>query len=93
MNTSELIEQLEKELKPCPHCGGKAKIVIPNAKFMLKAWHDKTVCVVCTYCESMTRLFALNNKTRSSIMNEEREQKAIKKAVIIWNSRDKSKSV
>ena len=83
--------ELDETLKPCPFCGGKAKILIPHARFMLKKFHYHTVVVACTYCESMTKLFALDNQTGSQLFNEEHEKKAIHQAVNAWNKRDGEK--
>lgn len=88
MDTYKFIEAKQNELKKCPFCGGKAKIVVPKASFMLKKWHNRTVIVVCTRCECATRLFDLGNRTGSPLINQAHEKEAVQKAVNAWNERD-----
>ena len=76
-----------EELKPCPFCGGKGKIVFPSPPYMLKRYCGHFVCIGCEDCHICTPIFNMFNCTRSSIMNEANKEKAIKKAMDLWNKR------
>ena len=77
-----------ENLKSCPFCGGKAKVVKPISTWMLKKYHGRYVCVVCESCNVSTPLFNANNHTGSPLINKAHEESAIKKAIETWNTRE-----
>lgn len=76
------------ELKPCPFCGGEAKVALVRPNFMLKKLHNRYVAAGCPSCGAATRLFWANNKTKSPLINEAHENGAKKEAAEAWNRRD-----
>lgn len=66
---------MSKELKPCPFCGGKAKLIF---RFGID------ICCECTECEARTKMFFVRD-TAPDVMDEFEDAKA--KATKMWNRR------
>lgn len=75
-----------EELKPCPFCGGEAKVEKVHPSFMLKKFHYLYFAAGCTKCYATTPLFR-TRKTGSPLMNEHCDEEAKEKAIIAWNRR------
>lgn len=60
------------ELKPCPFCGGKAKIF---------AFSDGGICVKCLYCWCQTHTWS------DYSISEAEKESAFERAVDSWNRR------
>lgn len=74
------------ELKPCPFCGGKAKVDKVHPSFMLKKLHYLYFAAGCTKCNVTTPLFR-TKKSGSPLMNEYYDEEAKQKAIEAWNKR------
>lgn len=61
------------ELKSCPFCGGKAKII---------AYNDGGICVKCLDCYCQTQTWS------DETIAEARQKSAFEKVVDAWNRRD-----
>lgn len=77
----------EIKLKPCPFCGGKAKVSFANPHFFLKKWHNRLVFAGCPKCGATTSLFNAFNHTGSPIRNEYNTERAFQRAADAWNRR------
>ena len=75
------------ELKPCPFCGGEAKVAFAHPEFMLKRLKFRYVFAGCTKCNVTTPLFNAKNKTGSPLFNDYNTEQAKKKATEAWNRR------
>lgn len=74
------------QLKPCPFCGGEAKVA--NAL----AYLDNAKLVACKTCGCKTRFFLINHPSINfdgSIIESTRytEDQAVNKAIEAWNVR------
>ena len=74
------------ELKPCPFCGGKAKVDKVSPPFMLKKLHGLYFSAGCSQCGACTSLFR-THKSGSPLMNEWYDEEAKQKAIEAWNRR------
>lgn len=74
-------------LKPCPFCGGEAKVAFARPKFMLKKLHNRYVFAGCPNCGVSTMLYFANNRTGSPLINKAHEESAKEKATDAWNRR------
>lgn len=77
----------ENKLKPCPFCGGKAKVSFANSFFFLKKFQNRFVFAGCPKCGATTRLFNAYNHTGSPKRNEYNTERAFQKATDAWNMR------
>ena len=77
---------MPSKLKPCPFCGGKAKVAKAHPSFMLKKLHDLYFVAGCPQCGVSTTMFR-TKKTGSPMMNEWYDDKAKQKAIEAWNRR------
>lgn len=75
------------DLKPCPCCGGKAKVSTVRPFIMIKKYHNRYVTAGCTQCGLCTSLFYADNKTGSPLRNAAHEEEAMRKAADAWNRR------
>ena len=78
-----------KELKPCPFCGGEAKamFVSQNTTHVYARYRGRYVFVGCPKCGITTRLYNAHNKTFSPLLNESNTNRAYQKAIDDWNRR------
>lgn len=60
---------MSEELKPCPFCGGKAKLIF---RFGID------ICCECTECEARTKIFFVRD-TAPDVMDEFEENNSKKK--------------
>lgn len=81
------------DLKPCPCCGGKAKVSTVRPFFMIKKYHNRYVTAGCTQCGLCTSLFKANNKTGSPLRNAVHEEEAMREAADAWNRRANDEKV
>ena len=66
------------QIKPCPHCGGKARIAgTDNGREMT------TARIVCTVCGCGTKTYNRTTKTEESP-----DEDALQQAVAVWNMRN-----
>lgn len=77
----------EIKLKPCPFCGGKAKVSFANPFFFLKKFHNRFVFAGCPECGATTKLFNAYNHTGSPERNKYNTERAFQKATDAWNRR------
>jgi len=79
----------ENKLKPCPFCGGEAKLVLENwcRDMQFDADHD-TAVVVCKKCKSRGTLFECKNARYRPTCNQELDA-ICKNAIHAWNKRMK----
>lgn len=75
------------ELKPCPFCGGEAKVSL-----MEKTYGACGARIVCKNCRVRTRFYSthetiVNGKTITTPLTEEGKRRGIKEAIEAWNRR------
>lgn len=85
-------EDMEKNLKPCPFCGGTGQIIHTDLKSNKECWiYEDTAqaFVQCKCCKACGELVEIEFKQhgRFAIEHNEAVNTAIKKAIEAWNRR------